>query len=97
MKRVLHISKYYFPFRGGTEQIAQDCVKSLIGKYEQKVICFNDAKEDLTDVVDGVEIIRAGSFMKMSSQSISVSYSKKLRKLIKKFMPDIIIFHYLIF
>ena len=94
MKKVLHISKYYFPFRGGTEQVAQDCVRALLGKYEQKVICFNDGRADLTDVVDGVEIIRAGCFMKMSSQSVSMSYSKRLKEIIKSFMPDIIIFHY---
>ena len=38
MKKVLHISKYYYPFRGGTEQIAQDCVNSLVGDYEQAFI-----------------------------------------------------------
>ena len=94
MKKVLHISKYYFPFRGGTEQIAQDCVNSLMGKYEQKVFCFNDGKEDLTDEVDGIEIIRAGCFAKVASQSLSISYGKLLKKTISSFSPDIIIFHY---
>ena len=41
MKKILHISKYYFPFKGGTEQIAQDCVNSL-ARYKQKIICFNN-------------------------------------------------------
>lgn len=40
-KRILHISKYYFPFRGGIEQTAQDCVNALALDFEQKVICFN--------------------------------------------------------
>ena len=39
MKKILHVSKYYYPFRGGTEQIALDCVNSLKDIYEQKVIC----------------------------------------------------------
>ena len=94
MKRVLHISKYYYPFRGGTEQIAQDCVNSLVGNYEQKVFCFNDGKEDLIDEVDGIEVIRAGCFTKMASQSMSTSYGKLLKKTISSFNPDIIIFHY---
>ena len=38
MKKILHVSKYYYPFRGGTEQIALDCVNSLKDIYEQKVI-----------------------------------------------------------
>ncbi len=94
MKKVLHISKYYFPFRGGTEQIAQDCVKSLIGKYEQKVFCFNEGKEDFKDEIDGIEIVRAGCFAKVSSQSLSSTYGKLLRKIIRDFKPNIVIFHY---
>ena len=41
-KRILHISKYYYPFVGGVEQTAKDCVNSLCNEnVEQKVICFN--------------------------------------------------------
>ena len=29
MKKILHISKYYYPFSGGTEQIARDVVLAL--------------------------------------------------------------------
>ncbi len=94
MKKILHISKYYFPFRGGTEQIAQDCVKALKEEYEQKVICFNDGKEDRIDTVDDVEVIRCGCFAKISSQSLSFSYGKILKDILKSFEPDIIIFHY---
>lgn len=94
MKKILHISKYYFPFRGGTEQIAQDCVKAFIGKYEQKVICFNDGPEDRKDVIDGIDIIRAGCFTKVASQGLSKSYGRLLRRVIDSFKPDIIIFHY---
>lgn len=94
MKKILHISKYYYPFRGGTEQTAQDCVNSLMGKCEQKVFCFNDGKDNLTDEVDGIEIIRAGCFAKVASQSLSTSYGKLLKRTISSFHPDIIIFHY---
>ena len=94
MKRVLHISKYYYPFRGGTEQIAQDCVNSLMGKYEQKVICFNDENVDKRDKVDGIEVIRCGVFKTIASQGLSVSMGKRLKSIVDSFKPDIIIFHY---
>ena len=94
MKRILHISKYYYPFRGGTEQIAQDCVNALKGKYEQAVICFNDVNEDKTDRVDGIKVIRCGSFATIFSQALSRNYGKRLKRVIEKFKPDIIIFHY---
>ena len=95
MKKVLHISKYYYPFRGGTEQIAQDCVNSLKGKYSQKIICFNDVKDtDSVDMVDDVEVIRCGVFATIASQGLSTSYGMSLKKTIQSFQPDIIVFHY---
>lgn len=94
MKKVLHVSKYYYPFSGGTEQIARDCVLALKENYEQKVIAFNDRKEDAIDTVDGIEITKCGCFTKISAQSLSTSYKKYLHKLMSEFKPDIVIFHY---
>lgn len=47
MIKILHISKYYYPYIGGTEQVARDIVNSLKGNnIEQKVICFNADASD---------------------------------------------------
>lgn len=95
MKRILHISKYYYPFSGGTEQIARDCVNALKGAYKQKVIAFNDDnKNDEISTVDGIEVIKCGTVAKISSQSVSLSYRKKLRETLDEFCPDIVVFHY---
>lgn len=94
MKRILHISKYYYPFVGGVEQTARDCVNALEGKFEQKVVCFNHNKGDKTDIVDGIEVVRCGCQFKISSQSISISYSRTLKYIIKNYNPDYIVFHY---
>lgn len=94
MERVLHISKYYYPFSGGIEQTARDCVLALKGQYDQKVIAFNESKENERSEVDDVEIVKCGTFAKVSSQSLSVSYGKKLKNIFEEFQPDIIIFHY---
>ena len=56
MKKILHVSKYYYPFRGGTEQIALDCVNSLKDIYEQKVICFNHKKGSKKDAIYGARL-----------------------------------------
>ena len=93
-KKILHISKYYYPFHGGTEQIAHDCVQALKDIFQQKVLCFNENKDDKVDFIDGVEIIRAGCFVKISSQSLSFSYGNLLKQIINDFKPDFIIFHY---
>lgn len=94
MKRILHISKYYYPFSGGTEQIARDCVLALKDEYEQKVIAFNDGEKDQIDTVDGVEVYKCGCFAKVSAQSLSLSYGKTLHALMDSFDPDIVVFHY---
>lgn len=92
---VLHISKYYYPFIGGVEQVARDCVTALRKRgHSQKVICFNHEAGDCVDQVDGTEVIRAGCFMKVASQSLSLSYGRLLGRVFKEFQPDAVIFHY---
>ena len=103
--RVLHISKYYYPFLGGTEQVARDMVKALVGTgAEQKVICFNEDasngqitckhRETRKDVVDGVDVYRCGYFLKAASQAVSATYGKTLKTIMDSFKPNIVILHY---
>lgn len=94
MKKILHISKYYYPFSGGTEQIARDCVLALKESYEQIVIAFNDGRFDEICIVDDIKVIKCGCFTKILSQSLSTTYKKHLHLLIADFNPDIIVFHY---
>lgn len=94
MKKVLHVSKYYYPYVGGTEQVARDCVHALMGKYEQKVIAFNDKNVDEIIKVDGIDVIKCGVVANISSQALSYTYKKMLDETINSFKPDIIIFHY---
>ena len=91
--KILQISNYYFPHIGGVEQVARDCAAAMEG-YEQKIFCFNHEKGDAVGNVDGVEVIRAGCFAKVASQSLSFSYGKLLKKTFREFEPDVVIFHY---
>ena len=45
-------------------------------------------------MVDGVEVVRAGTFLKVASQSLSFSYGKLLRREMKAFAPDTVVFHF---
>lgn len=103
--RVLQISKYMYPFRGGTEQVAQDIAHALtkLG-ISQKIICFNEDasdgvktchhKETIKDTYDGVEVIRCGYEIKVASQALSFSYPKELRRIMDDYKPNVIILHY---
>ena len=103
--RILHISKYYYPFLGGTEQVARDMVRALLGTgAEQKVICFNEDAgegdnatrhgETVTDWVDGVEVVRCGYQLKAASQSVALGYSRELQKQMDLFRPNVVVLHY---
>lgn len=106
MRKVLQISKYYYPFLGGTEQVARDIAKALkhYDDVEQKIICFNeDAKlegyenhhgETIRENVDGIEVIRCGYVAKIASQALSATYGKELKNVMTNFRPDLIILHY---
>lgn len=94
MKRILHISKYYYPFVGGIEQTARDCVNVLKNNFEQKVFCFNHQNGDITDTVDEVDVIRCNCQCNISSQSISLSLGNRLKDVINSYKPDYILFHY---
>ncbi len=104
MKKVLQISNYLYPNRGGIEQVTRDIANALQGKVEQKIICFNETasdgdyvckrKETVTDTVDGVEVIRCGCVTKKASQSISLTFGRQLRETLNDFRPDIVVFHY---
>lgn len=104
-KRVLQISKYMYPFIGGVEQVVQDLAGAIAQTgAEQKIICFNEDVNDgistyhkyetVVDTVDGIEVIRCGYQLKISSQSLSFNYGRELRKVMDDFKPDLVILHY---
>ena len=94
MKKVLQIDNYMYPHIGGIEQVTRDILNAIKEDYEVKIICFNHEKGTITDKVDGVDVTRVNCQVKVSSQSIALSYGKELKKIINSYNPDIVIFHY---
>lgn len=92
--KILHISKYYYPFAGGIEQVARDTVNALSKSNEQRVLCYNHNKGELYENIDDVLISRASCLFKIASQSISLSYSRIIKKMFLDFKPEIVILHY---
>ena len=95
MKKILHISKYYYPFHGGLEDVARSIVVEIRERHEQRVICFNHTHTGTTrSMEDGVEVVRVNAPFILSSQPISLFFLRILRNEIRAFQPDIIHVHF---
>ncbi len=92
VKRILHIPNFYPPHTGGIETVCHTLVTHM-SRYQQRVICFSGDRNSSRDIYEGVEVTRAGAFATVASQSLSVSYFLKLKRLISSFDPHIIHFH----
>lgn len=90
--KVLHISKFYPPYKGGIEDVCYSIVSSMDG-YDHRVLCFNTGKESVEEQYDGVPVLRVGVQMQRYSQPIAFSYHKALKKELETFQPDIIHLH----
>ena len=91
--RILHISKYYYPYIGGVENICKYLVEGM-PQYERAVLCFSDKREDVIEKVNGITVYRVGTKLNIAKQALSVSYFPMMKRAIREFKPDIIQFHW---
>ena len=91
--RILHVSKYYYPYIGGVENICKYLVDNSTG-HDMAVLCFNEGRRDCIDEIDGVRIYRVGSWINVSRQALSLSYFTMMRRALREFKPDIVHFHW---
>lgn len=90
---ILHISKYYFPYMGGVENICKYLVERMPW-HDTSVVCFNDSHANTVDEVNGHHVYRAGAFINIARQALSFSYKSVLQRAILTEKPDIIQFHW---
>ena len=91
--KILHISKYYYPYIGGVENICKYLVDGM-PQHEIAVVCFNEKHSDEIDEVNGIKVYRVATWINVSRQALSLSYFTVLRRAIKEFQPDVIQFHW---
>jgi len=92
MKKILHISKYFYPYYGGIEDVARTIVDELKPYYEQRIICFNHEKGTIYNI-NGADVLRIGTTCTIASQPISIRYRNILQKAIDSYRPDFIHLH----
>lgn len=95
--RVLHIGKYYYPFKGGIETFLQGVVENK--QYQKYIESHVLVHHDICNVPTGSEIINGVKITKVRKQGtllyapICASFLKHLERLIAEFKPDVIHIH----
>jgi rhamnosyl/mannosyltransferase len=79
---------------GGIEKVSYDVSKVLSTEHEVINLCFNDCNSYKEEICDDNFVVRCNIIGKISSQQISITFGKVLRRLIDEFNPLIIHFHY---
>ena len=47
--RIMHVSKYYYPYIGGVENTCKYLADSFAQKNEVAVVCFNEDKKNVIE------------------------------------------------
>lgn len=92
-KRVLHISKFFYPYYGGIEDVVYTIIKGLKNNYDQQVICFSERSRTYSELIDGIPVTRVGICGILFSQPLPIGYKCKLKQVLRSFQPDIIHVH----
>src|SRR5437016_6276205 len=78
--RVLHIGKYYPPYRGGMESHLQCLSDELNGMVDLKVIVANAERRTMKAVIDGVNVTRVGKFCEIKSAPVCPALVREIRR-----------------
>lgn len=74
--KVLHIGKFYYPYRGGIETILYNLCTYLKDKVDVQVLVANSHFKTVIDNVDGVMVTRAACMGKLLSTPLCPSFPR---------------------
>jgi len=88
--RVLHVGKYYPPYRGGIETVVEQLCRGLVGRgVEITALVSNDGPRSVDETIDGVRVLRLGRSAELNSQPLNLRLVTMLRRL----QFDVLHFH----
>ncbi len=78
--RILHLGKYYWPYKGGMERFVRDLCQAQARRGHQ-VVCavHNHMSTFVEEVMGGVRVIRFAKWAKLWSQPLSLWQPQRLR------------------
>jgi len=80
--RILHVAKYYHPYKGGMESIIKDLCEGLVELgHEVTVLCSHDKWKHEEEVICGVRVVRLPRIGVIFGQNINLTAITHLKKL----------------
>ena len=87
--RILHLGKYYPPYKGGMETVLRDLCEAHADRAEVIALVANESRSTLEEQRGGVRLIRVGRI----GTPLSVPLVPSLRHYIRRCAADVIIHH----
>lgn len=78
--RVVHVGKFYPPYRGGMESHLATLCGELARDVDLRVIVANDRLESVAETVDGVPVLRVGTALMVSSATVNPGMARAIRE-----------------
>ena len=78
--KVLHVGKFYPPYRGGMESHLATLCGELAGDVDVRVIVANDGRATVAETVDGIPVLRVGTALSVSSATINPGMAAAIRR-----------------
>ncbi len=78
--RVLQVGKFFYPYKGGVETYLFNLVQELKDEVDFRALVSNTAPRTVRETVEGVEVVRAGTWGSLSSTSICPAFPFLLRR-----------------
>jgi rhamnosyl/mannosyltransferase len=94
--KILHIGKYYSPYRGGVETYLLDVMKAQTGAGHEVAALVHDHERSLGTKQtreEGGTVWRTGTLVTAFFTPISPGFRGALQRLIREFQPDVIHAH----
>ncbi|GBR74725.1 glycosyl transferase GTB-type super family [Candidatus Termititenax aidoneus] len=89
--KILQVNKLYYPVIGGVEKVVQQIAEGLKDKTDLEVLACQDKGKTSIETINGVKVYKAGSFGRLFSMPISLSFLRLFHE--KMYKNDIIHIH----
>lgn len=78
--KVLHIGKFYPPYRGGMEAHLETLCQQMRGRVDAEVLASNTTAKTESDLLDGVRVTRVGRVATVASTPLCPGFVSHIRR-----------------